>query len=179
MKKNILAFVIGLIVAAPIWAATTAPKIAVFDAQEVLDSIDEGKAAVAKLEKAVLSKKKKIDTEQKTLEKMKKDLDGQALVMSKTAMAEKEKEFQKKFIAFEQMRMNAQRSMQQEELSATGEIFKKINAVIQKIGKDKNYDFILEKNQGAVTYFKKEYEITSTVIQMYNKTYPSSSKPKK
>jgi len=179
MKTYFLILGCLLISAPQLWANTAGKKIAVFNAQEVLDTIDEGKAAVAQLEKEVLSKKKKIENEQKTLEKMKKDLDAQALVLSKDALVKKQKDFETKFIAFERMRMEAQRAMQQQELTATGDIFKKINAIIQKIGKDEKYDFILEKNQGAVTYFKSEYEITPKVIQLYNKTYSSGSKSKK
>lgn len=149
-----------------------ATSIAVFDAQEVLDSIDEGKSAVAKLEKEASEKKQTIENKQKELEKMKKDLDAQALVLSKEALAAKEKDFQAKYIDFEKLRMEAQRDLQQKELAATGEIFKKINAVIQKLGKEGNYDFVLEKNQGAVTYYKSsDSDITKKVIAEYNKTY--------
>ena len=145
-------------------------KIAVFDAQEVLDNIDEGKAAVARLEKEASSKKKVIEEKQKELEKLKKDLDSQTLVLSKDALEKKREELQMKYIDFERSRVEAQKEMQQKELTETGEIFKKINAVIQKMGKEDNYDFKLKKNQGAVTYFKSG-NITKQVIELYNKTY--------
>lgn len=148
----------------------TANKIGVFDAQKVLDSIDEGKSAVSSLEKEALDRKKTIEAKGKELEKMKQDLDSQKLVLSKDAYDKKEKEFQTKAIEFQKMQYDARNDMQKREMTMTGEIFKKINAIIQKLGKDGNYDFILEKNQGAVTYFKSG-DLTDQVITEYNKTY--------
>lgn len=154
--------------------AGTGNKIGVFDAQQVLDSIEEGKSAVSSLEKEALDRKKTIETKGKELEKMKADLDSQKLVLSKDAYDKKEKDFQAKAIEFQKMQYDAQKDMQKKEMSMTGEIFKKINQIIQKLGKDGNYDFILEKNQGAVTYFKSG-DLTDQVIAEYNKTYGNAA----
>jgi outer membrane protein len=168
MKKYISIF--ALFITATVSAAHADTKIAVFDAQQVLDSIDEGKKAVSALEKEALDRKKDIETKGKEIEKMHSDLESQKLVLSKEAYDKKDKEFQAKAIEFQKLQYDAQKDMQKRELSMTGEIFKKINTVIQKLGKDGNYDFILEKNQGAVTYFKSG-DITPQVITEYNKAY--------
>ncbi len=168
MKRNI--WIIGVIVLAFVSVARAETKIGVFDAQQVLDGIEEGKKAVSSLEKEAMDRKKEIETKGKELEKMKQELDSQKLVLSKEAYDKKEKEFQNKAIDFQKMQYDAQKEMQKRELSMTGEIFKKINAIIQKMGKDGSYDFILEKNQGAVTYFKSG-DLTQQVIAEYNKTY--------
>lgn len=171
--KKIFVFLMIATFAFSAYAADT--KIAVFDAQEVLDSIDEGKKAVSSLEKEALDRKKQIETKGKELEKMNADLEAQKLVLSKDAFEKKQKDFQAKAIEFQKLQYEAQKDMQKREMSMTGEIFKKINAVIQKLGKDGNYDFILEKNQGAVTYFKSG-DITAQVIAEYNKTYGAAKK---
>ncbi|MCC7459787.1 MAG: OmpH family outer membrane protein [Proteobacteria bacterium] len=166
--KTLSAFVVALIALSS--AAFADTKIGIFDAQQVLDSIDEGKKAVSSLEKEAQDRKKQIETKGKALEKMKADLDAQKLVLSKDAYEKKEKEFQTQAIEFQKLQYEAQKDMQKRELTMTGEIFKKINAVIQKIGKESGYDFILEKNQGAVTYFKSG-DLTQQVITEYNKAY--------
>lgn len=168
MKKILSMFVVTVLAFASIARAET--KIGVFDAQEVLDSIEEGKKAVSTLEKEAMGRKKDIETRGKELEKMKADLDSQKLVLSKDAFEKKQKDFQDKAIEFQKLQYEAQKDMQKRELSLTGDIFKKINVIIQKLGKDGNYDFILEKNQGAVTYFKSG-DLTQQVIAEYNKTY--------
>ncbi len=150
-------------------------KIGVFDAQQVLDSIEDGKKAVSSLEKEATERKKQIETKGKALEKAKADLDAQKLVLSKDAFEKKQQDLNNQYIEFQKLQYDAQKDMQKRELTMTGEIFKKINAVIQKMGKDGSYDFILEKNQGAVTYFKSG-DLTQQVIAEYNKVYGSAKK---
>lgn len=172
MIKKLAAFLIVTSFAALAHADT---KIGVFDAQEVLDSIDEGKKAVSALEKEAMDRKKTIETKGKALEKAKTDLDAQKLVLSKDAFEKKQQDLNNQYIEFQKLQYEAQKDMQKRELTMTGEIFKKINTVIQKLGKDGSYDFILEKNQGAVTYFKSG-DLTQQVITEYNKTYGSAKK---
>ncbi len=153
-------------------------KIGLFDAQVVVDNIEEGKKAKETLDKEGMTFKKDIEAKGKELEKMKADLDSQKLVLSKDAFEKKQREFQDKAIDFQKLQYEAQKNMQKRELSLTGEIFKNINAIIQKMGKDGNYDFILEKNQGAVTYFKSG-DLTQQVIDEYNKNYGGKAATKK
>lgn len=152
-------------------AASAEPKFGVFDAQEVTTKVEEGKKATASLEKEFNDKKKQVENRGKELEKMKKDLDSQTLVLSKDAMEKKKKDFQDAVIDFQKLQMEAQKDMQQRELTLTNSIFKNINDIVQKMGKEGNYDFIFEKNQGAVTYFKSG-DLTQQIIAEYNKTYP-------
>ncbi len=167
MKKLSVFLIVAIAFA---FTARAETKIGVFDAQEVLDSIDEGKKAVAALKKEAEERKKQIETKGKELEKMNQELESQRLVLAKDALEKKQKEFQAKAIEFQKLQYEAQKDMQSRELSMTGDIFKKINAIMQKMGKEGGYDFILEKNQGAVTYFKSG-DLTQQVITEYNKTY--------
>jgi outer membrane protein len=167
--KKVIVFAVATIVLTS--AAFAEPKFGVFDAQEVTTKVEEGKKATSSLEKEFNDKKKQVENKGKELEKMKKDLDSQTLVLSKDAMEKKKKEFQDAVIDFQKLQMEAQKDMQQRELTLTNDIFKKINDIIQKMGKDGNYDFIFEKNQGAVTYFKSG-DLTQQVIAEYNKMYP-------
>jgi len=172
MKNKLSVFLLVTLFAALAHADT---KIGVFDAQVVLDSIEDGKKAVASLEKEAMDRKKTIETKGKALEKAKADLDAQKLVLSKEAFEKKQQDLNNQFIEFQKLQYEAQKDMQKRELTMTGDIFKKINTVIQKMGKDGGYDFILEKNQGAVTYFKNG-DLTQQVIAEYNKNYPSGKK---
>ncbi len=179
MKTTLMAaafktVMVALFFASPL-SAQAELKIAVFDAQKVLDNIEEGKKAVAKLETEARSKEKSFESKRKELESLKKEIDSQALVLSKEALEEKKRNFDQKYMAFQQEAMKTQEELKRLELEMTGEIFKKINAVIQKMGKEGDYDLVLEKNQGAVTYVK-QGEITQKVIDAYNKTYNNSKK---
>lgn len=177
MKKNIILFMVLVVsvFATDVFAADL--KIAVFDAQKVIDNIGEAKNALEKLDREAAARKKEIDPIQKEVAQMKKDLDSQALVLSKEALQKKQMELQQKFGEYQKMAYEAETEFQEKHRAATAEIFKKINALIQKIGKDSGYDFVFEKNSGGVTYFKSG-DITDKVIQDYNKTYKVSKTKK-
>ncbi|MEZ4819306.1 MAG: OmpH family outer membrane protein [Bdellovibrionota bacterium] len=176
--KKVCALILMVLISSFATAAESKLQIAVFDAQEVLDTVEQGKAASKRMEELQLAKKSEFDQKKKDLEKMKQDLDSQALVLSKDAFAKKEREFQEAYIKFQQEAAVAERDLQKKEFEETSVIYKNINAIIQKMGKDKDYDFILEKNQGAVTYFKSG-DITDKVIELYNKTYKATKDTKK
>ena len=154
------------------------PELNFEKTRNIRNSLKEILETSKRMEELQLAKKSEFDQKKKDLEKMKQDLDAQALVLSKDAFAKKEREFQEAYIKLQQEAAIAERDLQKKEIEETGVIFKNINAVIQKIGKDKNYDFILEKNQGAVTYFKSG-DITDKVIELYNKTYKATKDTKK
>ena len=113
MKKYflVLAMILSTTAMAADAPAAAPVKIGVFDAQHVLDSIDEGKNAVSSLEKEALDRKKTIETKGKELEKMKQDLDSQKLVLSKDAFDKKQKDFEQKAIDFNKMQYDAQKDV--------------------------------------------------------------------
>ncbi|MEZ4703773.1 MAG: OmpH family outer membrane protein [Bdellovibrionota bacterium] len=153
-------------------------KVVFFDAQKVLDNIEEGKDAVAKLEKDAGEKKKQIDAKQKELVDLDSEINRGALVFDKDTMAKKKQDLERKKMEFQRLYAEAQGDIQKQEMTMRGEIFKKINALIEKVGKDESYDFILEKNEGGVLYAKGG-DITEKVIELYNKQYGGKSGKKK
>ncbi len=56
----------------------------------------------------------------------------------------------------------------------TKPIYDKINRVIQKIGEDEEYDFIIDASSGALLHANPKYDITDRILEELNKGVSAS-----
>lgn len=159
-------FVFGLILGTS--ATASAQKIAVVDLQKALNSVAEGKAAKKRLKKDFESKQKKLDSQQKALLKKKQELESGLSMLSEDAKRKKVMEYQQEMYTLQQTYMQLQGELSQAEAKATKKIFDKMGKILEKIGKEKGYDLIVEKNAGVI-YAKETLDITKELIKRYDK----------
>jgi len=146
-------------------------RYAVVDVQNVLLTVDDGRKAQNQLESAIRDRKKDLETQQAEYKKLEENFEKQKLVLSPQALAEKQRELEAKKLDLQKSVLSAQSDMQKKELQLSGEILKKIRDIIAKIGKDGGYDFIWEKTEGGVIYFRDAFDITKQVIDQYNRLH--------
>ena len=163
MKQNILV-VILLLIASTAWAG----KLAVVDLQKAGGMSIAGKAAQEKIAAKVESYQTKIDEKQAELQKMEDDLKRQSFALSAEARAEKERSFQQKVKDFQRFAKDAQEELEQEEASHTRKILEEMREVVSSIGKDGQYDLIVEK--ALALYVNDAIDITDEVIKDYDKS---------
>ena len=96
---------------------------------------------------------------------MKESYDKQALMLTPDARATKEKDFQNKVRELQRWQEDAQNELNQKRTEAERNIYIRLQKVIQKIGADEGYTFILEKNESFVLYASKTIDITDRVIK--------------
>ena len=48
-------------------------------------------------------------------------------------------------------------------------IIDKINKILEKIGKDEEYDLIMDARMGGVVYAKEKFDLTDRVVKILNK----------
>jgi outer membrane protein len=51
----------------------------------------------------------------------------------------------------------------------TKPIIDKINKILEKIGKDEEYDLIMDARMGGVVYAKEKFDLTDRVVKILNK----------
>lgn len=145
-----------------------AQKIAYVDLQRALLEVEDGKKAKAKLKRDFDKKQKELDKKQEAVKKMKDDLEAGAMMMTEDAKRAKAMELQKQMYELQQLYMQLQGDLSQKEAEATRKIFDRMGTIIEKIGKEKGYDLILEKTESSVLYAKSGMDITSELIKRYN-----------
>ena len=142
--------------------------IAIIDMQKVVRSCKAGKKAVKELNKKFESLKKQLQARQREIQAFKQDLDKKAPLMSEEARAEKERQLKKMLREFKDKSDDAQFEMRQAEAKRMEPILKKLEKVVNKIGKERHYLLILEKNMPGLYYFAPNIDITQEVIKIFD-----------
>ncbi len=158
-KILILSFCFMLLFAS---TAQAEMSVAVFNLQDVANKSDALKAAKAKMQKEYDGKKKELDAKRAKVEKL------------VTAMGNSPtKEQQTEFMRIKDEYNEAANLYVQNIRKAEMDIREKIDAIIiqaaQNLGKEKNYDLILDTT--AAIYFKSTMDVTNDMLTQVNKVW--------
>jgi outer membrane protein len=151
-------------------------KLAWLDMQAVILKTEEGKTARAKIEKEAEAKKKDLMKEQAELKKMDEDFQAQMGVLSDDAKMAKQKEFQAKYVGFQNSQMNLEKDIRAKEAKETQKIIENLQVLISDLAKKKGYDMVFERSAGAVLYANKVEDISEEVVNAYNSKFKVSKK---
>lgn len=138
------------------------------DLQKALQTVDAGKKAKENLEKDVLAKKGELEQKQKDFQKEAEAFEKKAAIMNDSAKAGKQAELQKKYVELQKMAAESQMELQKRERELTKPIVDELKSIIEGLGKEKNFQMVLEKNEGAVLYAESNLDLTAQVIERFN-----------
>ncbi len=137
------------------------------DIQKTLEECNVGKKAKEDLQGIVEKKQIDIDKLSAEIESLQKALEEQVM-LSPEKKKEKENVINEKMEIYQRMALSAKKEISKKESEVTEPLIKKIRDIIDKIGKEKGYTLILEKNYSSVLYGSPEIDITSQVIKELN-----------
>ena len=149
-----------------VWAADF--KIAYVDIQRAVNECNAGKDAKKAITKEVEKFQRQIADKQKELQTMKESLEKQAPMLNPDARANREKEYQNKLREFQRWGEDTQNEINQKRMEMERNISIGLQKVIQKVGADEGYTFILEKNENVVLYISKTIDITDRMIKAHD-----------
>lgn len=186
MKRLVLILAVMVLSAATAFGAQAAKtgaqganvKIGYVDLQRALNDSDAGKAAKAELQNTMKGLQATIDQKVAQREKLKEELDKQALVLSPEARKEKQDQIDKLTKETQDLISSSNTEMQKKQRLKEIVILKKIKTVIDEIGSKENYLVILPAD--VILYSRNGIELTDEVIsrvnQMASKTAPKKEK---
>ncbi len=146
-----------------------AAKVGIIDMQAVILNVQEGKDARAALEKDIKAKEGEFTKRREELDKMNKDWQGQAALMSEEARMNKQKEFQEKFMSLRNDEGAFRDDVKKKEQKATQGIAAKVEGIVQKMAKEKALDVVFEVNSAGLLYVNQPVDLTKDVIDQYAK----------
>ena len=164
-----LLFVLMLLVPGVASAQTRETKIAFVDLEYALNNVEEGKKAKAVLEQDFKRKKEELEATRAKLLAMENELKSQTLVLSEEARRAKENELRAAVERYEADKRAAQESWQKKEATLTKDLLERLTTVVQQIGKEGGYTFILERHDASVLYAQDNVDLTKQVIDRFNK----------
>ena len=172
MKKAInLLMVVSFILVAV--CSAEAGKIGFINIKNIIASSDAGKTATLDLKKFVEKKKAQIREKEGVLEKMKTDLEKQRAVMTQSAYKEKELAYQKAFRNYKRFIEDANEEMRAREQKLSQKLIPEVFKIANSIGKKGDYTFIMDVSTNGLIFHSKANNITTKVIEQYNREYNS------
>ncbi len=174
--------VIGMVLIAaglltgPVWSAEM--KVGWVDIQKAVNECNAGKEAKKAIAKEMEKLQKQFNDRQKELQGMKESLEKQSPMLTVEARQAKEKEFQGKVRDYQRWLEDNQKDIQQKGMEMERNIGQGLLKVIQKVGADEGYTFILEKNEMIVLYATKAIDMTDRVIKAFDAQGPKPTPAK-
>jgi outer membrane protein len=144
-------------------AGTQPSKIGFIDLQRTLQETKAGKTAKAKLEAQKTEKQKQVNEKKEALMKAKDEFDKQKLVLKPDAAAKRQQDLETQYAELQQTFMQLQQDLAKQEAQLTKDIFTKAATIIESIAKRDGYTMIVEKNEGAVLWGDRSFDITEEV----------------
>jgi outer membrane protein len=147
-------------------------KIRYINSQRILAEYPEAQEIQKKLDEIRSGYENEYNDMLKRYEDLVKEIENQSLLLSPEKKSEKEKEAQDLAVQIEQFRyqkLGPQGELYKKNLELTQPLYDKIDQIIQRIGKDEDYDYILDVVQGVVLYSKPQYDITNRIIEELSK----------
>ncbi len=152
-------------------AAAEDLKIGTVNFQQALNDVEQGKRAKATLKAEFDAKQKKLEAQQEELKKMQEEAQKEGAVMSKDAMAQKQKIFQDKFMELQKSMASYRDELVAKEAKSTGQILQNLKQIVSELGQKEGYTMIVETSQDAVPYTKSKDDITPRVVSLYNQRF--------
>jgi len=149
--------------------AADAAKIGLVDFQKVLDNSTTGKSAQAEINKKGQAMEAEIRKMGEEAEALKNNLEREALVMSREAKEEKERELRAKVSDLRAVQNKHMQTFREAERELVQKIQKEVMDLVKEIGVKEGYQLILEKRESGAVYFLDSMDITNQVIEAYNK----------
>ena len=164
MKWSAIGAIIGMLIVSGAWAADG--KIGVIDFQRVLKESKGGRAAKAEIEKKGKAYEASLKSQGEELEKLKKKLEAESMVMSKEMRETKERDFRIKVGDFKALQKKYAGEFKEFETDIIQRVQKEVFGLVEKIGKKGGYLMILEKS--AILYYVDAIDITDEMIKQYD-----------
>lgn len=167
LYKYVLVVVLSLCLVMP---ANAAIKIGVVDLLKALNESEQGKKSIAEIESLRKSKQSVIEEKGKKIEQLKSDLEKQSSVLSADAKKSKEDEIERLIREFQRLVSDSTNELQKKQREIEVEMIKELRVIIENIGKEEKYTYIVESSEGGLLYFDKAVDITENVIKKFNET---------
>ena len=148
------------------WSAEL--KVGVVDIQRAINECQAGKDAKKAIVKEAEKFQSLVQQRQKELQTLKETLEKQSPMLTAEARQAKEKEYQSKLRDFQRWGEDNQNEINQKRIDMEKNISIGLQKVIQKVGADEGFSFILEKNEQVVLYSSKAMDITDRVIKAHD-----------
>jgi outer membrane protein len=143
-------------------------KIAYVDLQRIAQNSAEGKAAATKIQALQKQKLGEIQEKNKQVEDLKKKLEQGGTVLSDQARTQIEKDIDRTARELQFMQQNAQAEAEQLERELNAEFQRKLNPIVEQIGKEKGLHMLFSIRDSPVVWADTGLDLSEEVIKRFD-----------
>jgi outer membrane protein len=154
-------------------------KIAYIDIQAVAQNSAEGKAATGRIQELQKKKMAEITEKNKALESAKTKQQTSAGILNDSARLSLEKEIDKLTREVQFLQQEAQSDSQALQAELQVEFQRKLNPVLEQIGKEKGLHMLMDINNNGAVWVDTGLDLTGEVIKRLDANRPAAAPPKK
>jgi outer membrane protein len=148
-------------------------RIGLVDPTKLLNESNAGKKAKDTLTTFSKSRQALIEMDEKELRRMEEDFVKQASVLSPAAKSEREQIFRRRMAEYQQKAGELNREVQEKQKDVLDGFRDKVEIVVGKVAKRHGLQIVIDKGKGGpAIYGEPELDITSEVIEEFNREYP-------
>ena len=170
MKKSFLfsVIIVVILLVYNVVLAEDFTRVGLIDLQRCLKESKEGQKVIQILKEKKDDLQRRLDTKQRELLELKKELDKQSMMLSMDAQDGKKRAITRKTRELEYLYKDLNEEMVRLQGKEKQRIFKELEKIIKKIGPEESYTLIMEKRAGGVLYSTESIDITDRVIKAYD-----------
>ena len=169
MKKGFLfsAIIIVILLTHNVTLGEDFIKVGLIDIQRCLEESKEGQKVLGLLKKKKDVLQRQLDTKQKKLLELRKELEKQSMMLTMNAQEDKRRIIERKTRELEFFFKDLNEDMRKAQEKEKKRMLKQLGKVIEKIGSEENFTLIIEKRAGGLLYWADSIDITEKVIRAY------------
>ena len=169
----------GMWLSAASTSAQTSPaatRVGFVDIQRVLARSAAGMAAREQLEKEKATMQKQVDGQRTELEKLRDELEKKGQLLSAETRKEKQEQLERKVRDARRLVDDLQGTLQKKEEAMLAKVLQDVSGLIQKVGKEKGYALVLERQRSSILYASAEADLTDEVIRAFDDEIKKANK---
>ena len=148
-------------------------KVAVINAQRLLNETNVGKRVKDNLASFSKNRQALMESEERELRRMEEDFARQASILSTAAKREREEQFRRRMQEYQQKAAELNREVQEKQKDALEGFRDKVEAVVAKVAKELGVQVVVDKSKGGPTIYHEDgLDISNQVIEKFNREYP-------
>jgi outer membrane protein len=167
--KRLIIFVAAvLLLGWGLGASKDKTKIGIVDLDQAVSSTTEGKAARDELERKKREAEQSLQPLVERYQGMAKEFDAKQFVLSDEARFQKQLDLQELRLEIESKQKQLQGQLEVARERLVGPLRTKLVDIVEKMGRDDGFSFIMMRNTPGLMYTREALDITDRVIEMFN-----------
>ena len=168
IQKTLLLVAVGLLIGWGLGATEDPVKVGFVDVEQVLASVDKGKAAREELERKSRDAQARLTPLAQQLETMQKELQAKRFVMSEDAVRAKQLDLVELRNRYETKTKEEEGQFKVDQQRLIGPLLEQLESVIKEVGRDNQYSVIMGINAPSLLYAREALDLTDLVIKTFN-----------